>query len=35
MRDLEPRILEEISYHVEGDPGKVMAMAEKVDVWWM
>ena len=33
MRGLEPRIREQIGYHVEGDMGKAMAMAEKADVW--
>ena len=33
MRGLEPRIREEIGYHVEGDLGKAMAMVEKADVW--
>ena len=35
MRHLESRIREQIGYHVEGDRGKVMAMAtaEEVDVW--
>ena len=30
---LEPRIQEQIGYHVEGDLGRVMAMVEKADVW--
>ena len=34
MRGLEPRIREKIGYHVEGDLGKAMVMAEKADVWW-
>ena len=33
MRGLEPRIQEQIGYHVEGDLGGAMAMAEKADVW--
>ena len=33
MRGLEPRIREHIGYHVEGDLGRAMAMAEKEDVW--
>ena len=33
MRGLEPRIREQIGYHVEGDLGRAMAMAEKADVW--
>ena len=33
MRGLEPRILEQIDYHVEGDLGRAMAMVDKVDVW--
>ena len=33
MRGLEPRIREQIGYHVDGDLGQVMAMAEKADVW--
>ena len=33
MRGLEPRIREQIGYHVEGDLGRAMAMVEKVDVW--
>ena len=33
MHGLEPKIQEQIDYHVEGDLGKAMAMAEKVDVW--
>ena len=33
MRGLEPRVREQIGYHVEGDLGRVMAMAEKADVW--
>ena len=33
MRGLEPRIREQIGYHVEGDLGRAMAMAEKADIW--
>ena len=33
MRGLEPRIREQIGYHVDGDLGRAMAMAEKADVW--
>ena len=33
MRVLEPRIRKQIGYHVEGDLGRAMAMAEKADVW--
>ena len=33
MRGLEPRIREQIGYHVEGDLGWAMAMAEKANVW--
>ena len=33
MRGLEPRIREQIGYHVEEDLGKAMAMAEKANVW--
>ena len=33
MCGLEPRIREQIGYHVEGDMGRAMAMAEKADVW--
>ena len=33
MCGLERRIREQIGYHVEGDLGRVMAMAEKADVW--
>ena len=33
MRALEPRIQEQIGYHVEGDLGKAMPMVEKADVW--
>ena len=33
MRGLELRIREQIGYHVEGNMGRVMGMAEKVDVW--
>ena len=33
MRGLEPRIREQIGYHVEGDLGRAMAMAEKADMW--
>ena len=33
MRGLEPRICVQIGYHVEGDLGRAMAMAEKADVW--
>ena len=29
---LEPRIREQIGYHVEGDLGRAIAMAEKADV---
>ena len=33
MCGLEPRIREQIGYHVDGDLGRAMAMAEKADVW--
>ena len=33
MHGLEPRIWEQIGYHVDGDLGKAMAMVEKADVW--
>ena len=33
MRGLESRIREQIGYHVEGDLGRAMVMAEKADVW--
>ena len=33
MRFLEPRIHEQIGYHVEGDLSRARAMAEKTDVW--
>ena len=33
MRGLEPRIREQIGYHVEGDLGRAMAMAEKAGIW--
>ena len=33
MRGLEPRIREQVGYHVDGDLGRAMAMAEKADVW--
>ena len=33
MRGLEPRIREQIGYHVKGDLGRAMAMAEKPYVW--
>ena len=33
MRGLEPRIREQIGYHVNGDLCRAMAMAEKADVW--
>ena len=33
MRGLEPKIREQIGYHVEWDLRRAMAMAEKVDVW--
>ena len=33
MRGLEPKIREQIGYHVEGDLGRAMAMAETTDMW--
>ena len=33
MRGLEPKIREQIGYHVKGDMGRAMAMAEKADAW--
>ena len=33
MRDVEPKFLEQIGYHVDGDLGKAVAIAEKADVW--
>ena len=33
MRGLEPRIREQIGYHVEGDLGQAMATEENTDVW--
>ena len=33
MLVLEPRIREQIGYHVNGDLGRAMVMAEKADVW--
>ena len=33
MRRLDPRIREQMDYHVEGDLDRVMAIAEKVNVW--
>ena len=33
MRGLEPKIREQIGYHVEGDLGQAMAMVEKTDLW--
>ena len=33
MRGLEPKIHEQIGYHMEGDMGRVMAIVGKLDVW--
>ena len=33
IRGLEPKIREQIGYHVEGGLGRALAMAEKADVW--
>ena len=33
MHGLEPKIREQIGYHVEGDLGSAMAMAKEADMW--
>ena len=33
MRGLESKIWEQIGFHVEGDLGRAMPIAEKSDVW--
>ena len=33
MRGLDPKIREQIGYHVEGDLSRAMTVVEKADVW--